>query len=287
MVLEGPQGSCSKLVASESFELGPRKELVRFDSFRFRTFEQHIGLVRFGLVRKNIFQVRCASACVFRTRRGSVRFGSVRFHVRFRPVPEFNGSVRPVGLGFLFLLALLAQAGVPGCLWTVAAVYKGTAQKQKGQDRGEGHGALRSPGWEGAAGGGGAAQCREVRTKGETGKGERSTCSEKGEVLLGGSVVPITCISMTIMTSHHDQSLGLPGTADVHSMRLRSRAGRVVAAMRARGLGCRVEGLGFRMSALSARGRPRRWQEGSQRRGDEARGILWVGQAAGRSAAWA
>ena len=31
---------------------------------------------------------------VFRTRRGSVRFGSVRFLVRFRPIPELNGSVR-------------------------------------------------------------------------------------------------------------------------------------------------------------------------------------------------
>ena len=33
-------------------------------------------------------------AYVFRTRSGSVRFGSVRFRVRFRPVPELNGSVR-------------------------------------------------------------------------------------------------------------------------------------------------------------------------------------------------
>ena len=44
--------------------------------------------------RKMSFPVRRCSPCVFRTRRGSVRFGSVRFRVRFRPVPELKGSLR-------------------------------------------------------------------------------------------------------------------------------------------------------------------------------------------------
>ena len=69
-----------------------RKEPVRFDSFRFRTFRQFIGLVRFGSDKE--ISVRRGSACVFRTCRGSVRFSAVRFRVRFRPVPELNGSVR-------------------------------------------------------------------------------------------------------------------------------------------------------------------------------------------------
>ena len=47
---------------------------------------------RFGSVRKTLFPVRRGSASIFRARRGSVRFVSVRFHVRFcvrfRPVPE-------------------------------------------------------------------------------------------------------------------------------------------------------------------------------------------------------
>ena len=68
-----------------------RKETVRFDSFRFRTFRKLIG------------SVRCGSACAFRTRRGSVRFGSVP-----RPVPAGSGikrfgSVQPVRFGFSFL----------------------------------------------------------------------------------------------------------------------------------------------------------------------------------------
>ena len=49
---------------------------------------------RFGSVRFVFFPVRRGSACVFRTRRGSARFGLVRFRVRFRRVPELNGSVR-------------------------------------------------------------------------------------------------------------------------------------------------------------------------------------------------
>ena len=81
-----------------------RSESIRFDSFRFRTFVS--GSVRFGLVRTNIhrfgsvwfgkivFPFRRGLACVFRMRRGSVRFGSVRFGFRFRPVPKLHGSVR-------------------------------------------------------------------------------------------------------------------------------------------------------------------------------------------------
>ena len=73
-----------------------RKETVRFDSFRFQTFRKSIGSVRFGIL---FLPVRRGSACVFRTRRGSIRFGSVRFRVWFRPVPKLNGSVRPVRFG--------------------------------------------------------------------------------------------------------------------------------------------------------------------------------------------
>ena len=75
-----------------------RKESLRFDSFRFRTFRKIYSL-RFG----NLFPpIRRGSACVFRTRRGSIRFSSTRFRVGFRPVPELSGSVRPVRFGFLF-----------------------------------------------------------------------------------------------------------------------------------------------------------------------------------------
>ena len=77
----------------------------RFDLFRFRTVRNMIGSVR------NVnFPGRRGSACAFRTRRGSVRFGSVCFHVRFRPVPKFNGSVRFGRFGFLFLNASRATS---------------------------------------------------------------------------------------------------------------------------------------------------------------------------------
>ena len=49
------------------------------------------GSIRFGQLS---FPLRRGSACVFRTRRGSVRFGSVRFRLQFRPVPELIVSVR-------------------------------------------------------------------------------------------------------------------------------------------------------------------------------------------------
>ena len=64
---------------------------VRFVSVPDFSKINRFASVRFGNV---FFPVRRGSACVFRTRRGSVRSGSVRFHVRFRPVPELNGSVR-------------------------------------------------------------------------------------------------------------------------------------------------------------------------------------------------
>ena len=83
------------------------KEPLRFDSFRFRTFSKidRFGSVRFGKV---VSTVRRGSACALRTRRGSVLSGSVRFRVRFRPIPKLNGSVRfgsirPVRFGFLSL----------------------------------------------------------------------------------------------------------------------------------------------------------------------------------------
>ena len=76
-----------------------------FGSIRFGSVIFDISSVRFG---KICFPVRRGSACVFRTRRGSVRFGSVRFRVRFRPVPKLNGSVRfgrfgSVAYSFLYL----------------------------------------------------------------------------------------------------------------------------------------------------------------------------------------
>ena len=69
---------------------------VRFVSVPDFSKINRFGSVRFG---KLFVPVRRGSACVFRTRRGSVRFGSVRFRVRFRPVPELNGSVRPIRFG--------------------------------------------------------------------------------------------------------------------------------------------------------------------------------------------
>ena len=68
-----------------------RKETVRFDSFRFQTFRKFMGLVRFGsaFCLPRFDAVRLAFS-----RHAVARFGSVRFRVRFRPVPELNGSVR-------------------------------------------------------------------------------------------------------------------------------------------------------------------------------------------------
>ena len=63
----------------------------RFGSIRFGSGLFEKSSVRFPSVRTIKFP---GSACVCRSRRGSVRFGSVRFRSRFRPVPELNGSVR-------------------------------------------------------------------------------------------------------------------------------------------------------------------------------------------------
>ena len=64
--------------------------------------------VRFG---NWYFPVRHGSACAFRMCRSSLRVGWVRFHVRFRvrfrPVPESNGSARPVrfsSISYSFLI---------------------------------------------------------------------------------------------------------------------------------------------------------------------------------------
>ena len=79
-----------------------RKEPVRFDSFRFRTFREFIGSVRFGSENAmSRFDLRFPDASWL----GPVRFGSFP-----RPVPAGSeiewfgsaGSVRPVRFGFLF-----------------------------------------------------------------------------------------------------------------------------------------------------------------------------------------
>ena len=90
--------------------MAPTKQPVSV--LRFSMLHEGTGSVRFG---SDNFPVRRGSACAFRTRCGSVRFGSVRFRFRFRPVPELRdsvrfGSVRPVRFGFLFLLGNIWQA---------------------------------------------------------------------------------------------------------------------------------------------------------------------------------
>ena len=85
-----------------------RKEPVRFDRLRFRSFRKFICSVRFGSVwfGKPNLPVRIGWACVFRTRRssvwsGSVRFGSPSASGRFRNYTVRFSSVRPVRFGFL------------------------------------------------------------------------------------------------------------------------------------------------------------------------------------------
>ena len=75
-------------VRQENISISIRKETVRFDSFRFQTFRKLIGSVRFGS-EMYFSPVRRGLACIFRTRRGSVRFGSVP-----RPVPAGSGIKR-------------------------------------------------------------------------------------------------------------------------------------------------------------------------------------------------
>ena len=62
-----------------------------------------------GSVRKNVFPGSTRFGLLFRTHRGSVRFGSVRFRVRFRPVPEFNGSVRIGRFGSVRFLMITVE----------------------------------------------------------------------------------------------------------------------------------------------------------------------------------
>lgn len=84
------------------------KEPVRFGSVPHFSKNNRFGSVRFGnsFSGSTRFGLRFSDASWL----GPVRFGSVRFRVRFRPVPEFIVSVRPVRLGFLFL---------PSCCQTV------------------------------------------------------------------------------------------------------------------------------------------------------------------------
>ena len=65
---------------------------VRFGSVWFGTFS-FSGPTRFGL--------RLSDASWL----GLVRFGSIRFHIRFRPVPDLNGSVRFGSAGSVRFLA--------------------------------------------------------------------------------------------------------------------------------------------------------------------------------------
>ena len=83
---------------------------VRFVSVPDFSKRNRFGSVRFGNV---YFPVRRGLACVFRTRRGSVRFCSVRWRIRFRPVPELIGSVRPVRFGLSFLPVIGAARLAP------------------------------------------------------------------------------------------------------------------------------------------------------------------------------
>ena len=81
-----------------------RKEPVRFDSFRLRTFRKLIGPVRFGSVRTNSFTDSTRFGLRF-FRRAVARSGSVPLPL---PVPPGSGikrfgSVRPVWFSFLFL----------------------------------------------------------------------------------------------------------------------------------------------------------------------------------------
>ena len=76
-----------------------RKEPVRFDSFRFRTFRKLIGSVRFG-------SIRFHSVPFGSIRFHSVPFGSIRFHsvpfgsIRFHSVRRTNPGSTRFGLRF-------------------------------------------------------------------------------------------------------------------------------------------------------------------------------------------
>ena len=100
--------------SAEHIEVLPITGRNRFGSIRFGSGLFDNSSVRFGLVRKITFPGSTRFGLLFWMRSGSVRFGSVRFRVRFRPIPEFNGSVRfgsagsvrLVRFGFLFLPAI-------------------------------------------------------------------------------------------------------------------------------------------------------------------------------------
>ena len=97
-----PRGSAEQTNLTCSADYGPFLISGRnqFGSIRFGSGLFENSSVRFGSVRKNRFpgstrfSLRCSD---------SLWLGPVRFRVRFRQVPELNGSVRPVRFGFLFL----------------------------------------------------------------------------------------------------------------------------------------------------------------------------------------
>ena len=103
-----------------------RKETVRFDSFRFQTFRQLIDSVRFG---SELYFSRFDAVRLAFFGHVMARSSSVRFRVRFRPVPEFNGlvrfgSVRPVRFGFSFLpVYIYIYVYVYTCVYIYIYIY--------------------------------------------------------------------------------------------------------------------------------------------------------------------
>ena len=107
----GPQG----------YRMGHRKEPVRFDSFRFRTFQIFIGSVWFGsqnfISRFEAVRPACFGRVVAPS--DSVRFGSASGSGRFRNYTVRFGSVRPVRFGFL----LLPEVGKQPCVYYTILCY--------------------------------------------------------------------------------------------------------------------------------------------------------------------
>ena len=130
-----PTRLCRISESESRFGIGKsRKEPARFDSFRFRNFRKVIVAFRFGSVWQLFIPVRCSSACVFRTRNGSVRFGSVRFRVRFGPLPKSTSSVRfgrfgSVSYSFLNIWISAQIRGKVG-LWQACTADRGRDLKQ-------------------------------------------------------------------------------------------------------------------------------------------------------------
>ena len=82
----------------ESMTASPLTDREGAGSVRFGLVLQlskvlRVGLVQFG-TDNYVSRFDAVRPAVFRTRSGSVRFGSVRFRGRFRPVPKSNGSFR-------------------------------------------------------------------------------------------------------------------------------------------------------------------------------------------------